>query len=334
MSIEYTTWALKKVRGIEPPVRILLFALSDAADETGVCWPSMKRLSNETELSIPTIKRYRRLLRIVGAITEEKRVDPSGRQSSNRVQLNIGWTGSNWLGLSVKISDAEKALEQADADTDCEASDDVDAAQGGVHGAPLPPSSQGGHGEPQGGHYVNGGGVHTVTPLYEPPLEPPVNEEEEARARAFGGSGVLEDFNRLVKLFNPGQTESLELGRRKLAALTPEDRDAAMRYAEAFLKAVAAEGRKKPSIAGYLNERRWESVARLAGMGKQERSGGYVFVRVGTPAFEAWNLFMARQGKKPLVIFSETERVSGTWRESLFPPGLTQDAATDDGVAA
>ena len=57
MSFAHMAWAMQSKIG-DPLAKLLLVALADRADkETGQCWPSLARLSEDTEISLATISR-------------------------------------------------------------------------------------------------------------------------------------------------------------------------------------------------------------------------------------------------------------------------------------
>lgn len=73
-----------------PPVKKLLLAvLADIADETGLCWPSIKRIARRTSISIRTAQRVIKELEKQGFIRIEHRFRPDHSQTSNLFHLDL-----------------------------------------------------------------------------------------------------------------------------------------------------------------------------------------------------------------------------------------------------
>lgn len=64
-------------------------ALANRANDSGVCWPSVKTLSNDTGFSAATVKRSVRKLKDDGYLTVEYRTRNDGSQTSNLYTLII-----------------------------------------------------------------------------------------------------------------------------------------------------------------------------------------------------------------------------------------------------
>lgn len=64
-------------------------ALANRANDSGVCWPSVKTLSNDTGFSAATVKRSVRKLKDNGYLTVEYRKRGDGSQTSNLYTLII-----------------------------------------------------------------------------------------------------------------------------------------------------------------------------------------------------------------------------------------------------
>jgi hypothetical protein len=79
MSVDATkaTWELKKVTAIQ---KLLLLTLADRADETGQCYPSLKRISEDTRLNRKTIIENRQILIASGYISYTGEVKGSKKQ--------------------------------------------------------------------------------------------------------------------------------------------------------------------------------------------------------------------------------------------------------------
>ena len=101
MSFKHMAWAFQSVIG-DPMAKLLLIALADRADkETHQCWPSLARLSQDTELSSATIKRKLNYLEERGFILRIKR-----DQTSTLYTLALSDL-SGWLPQSHGVAHTE-----------------------------------------------------------------------------------------------------------------------------------------------------------------------------------------------------------------------------------
>lgn len=298
MGIEHVDWALRKVSGVDANVKIILATLGNYADEEGCCWPSIPSIARASALSESTVRRHLRWLCDQGALTVETRHSSRGRQQSNVYRILLVWRGPPQEG-------AATGRENGSAE--------------GCHGD-TPVSVTG---DPVTGDTPSPVTGDTPTTLNHH-SEPSGKKEEEARALEM-------NFQKLVKIANPGPTESLQRGRLALAALSADEVEQAVKHAPAFFKAIDAERRKRPSIAIYLTERRWEAVARQAAMKPTERTGGKVFVRKGTDAWKAWAKVKGQDPDRMRpCTFSPSAGAEGWYFDTLFPPkqgGTSEDAA-------
>jgi hypothetical protein len=87
MSGEVVGWAMKQVTG-SPTSKLVLVKLADNANEEGLCWPSMKKLVDHTELSERAVRKHLLVLEKMGLIFIERR-NIDGVQLKNRFQLNL-----------------------------------------------------------------------------------------------------------------------------------------------------------------------------------------------------------------------------------------------------
>ncbi len=67
MSIDATRWAWMQ-RGLRPTQKIVLLSLADRANEEHICWPSLRRLSQDTELDERTVNAALRQMCTAGII--------------------------------------------------------------------------------------------------------------------------------------------------------------------------------------------------------------------------------------------------------------------------
>lgn len=126
MSGKAVGWAFKQNCG-SAAVKLVLVKLADNANEDGDCWPSVSYQSRETELSDRTVRKSIKRLVILGKVSVERRIGPSG-QRSNMYRLNVPWRKLR-LGYPPAASSAQGVT--------CEASDHAQSA------SPLLTAAQG-----------------------------------------------------------------------------------------------------------------------------------------------------------------------------------------------
>ena len=80
-------WAWQQ--SLAPTLKLVLMALADAADDHGVCWPSVSSLAKKCSVSTRTVQRSLRVLIDGGLLTAEPRRRRDGSSTSNRYRLLI-----------------------------------------------------------------------------------------------------------------------------------------------------------------------------------------------------------------------------------------------------
>lgn len=155
MSHEAVFWALRQ-RVQSPAHGFILALLADAADGSGLCWPSIDRLCRLSRAGRATVKRaladFADPAREGGALLEIRERYADGRQIPNLYRLRLEG------GVPLADCVAEESKRRARPPVD----------KGGAHGEPPqqidPEIAEGGaHGEPPGGLMVS---------HQEPPQEP------------------------------------------------------------------------------------------------------------------------------------------------------------------
>ena len=68
-------------------LKLVLTALADAADDQGICWPSVSTLARNCEVSTITVQRALRTLINQGPLIAEPRRRRYGSSTSNRYRL-------------------------------------------------------------------------------------------------------------------------------------------------------------------------------------------------------------------------------------------------------
>jgi Helix-turn-helix domain len=99
MSIRAMTWAWQI--SLSPTPKLLLMALADIADDTGLCWPSHTTLAAKCSLTDRTVRRVLVLLKRKSLILVEHRFKADGSRTSNRYRLAIDTPPDNMSGGSV-----------------------------------------------------------------------------------------------------------------------------------------------------------------------------------------------------------------------------------------
>ena len=94
MSLQAMSWARevmpKMPESIKAGPRLLLMLMADYANEQGVCWPSIRRLSDEMACSRSTVQRAVEALVDKGLMEVVPRQTKTGRQTSNFYRLAMG----------------------------------------------------------------------------------------------------------------------------------------------------------------------------------------------------------------------------------------------------
>ena len=75
---------------LSPNLKLILMALSDAADDNGVCWPGVATVAEKCNISTRTVRRGLRSLIESGLLVSEPRYRGDGSNSSNRYRLRLG----------------------------------------------------------------------------------------------------------------------------------------------------------------------------------------------------------------------------------------------------
>lgn len=94
-------WAFKRQTG-SPTLKAVLVALANYADEDGLCWPSQRRLSEDTELSLRAVRDALSALERAKLITREAHLRDDNSRGPDRIRL----TYSDQAALSPEAADA------------------------------------------------------------------------------------------------------------------------------------------------------------------------------------------------------------------------------------
>ena len=74
---------------LKPVPKLVLMALADAADDQGICWPSVATIANKVGVSTRTVRRVMQALTSCELLTAEPRYRGDGSCSSNRYRLSL-----------------------------------------------------------------------------------------------------------------------------------------------------------------------------------------------------------------------------------------------------
>jgi hypothetical protein len=75
---------------LKPVPKLVLMALADAADDQGICWPSVATIAVKVGVSTRTVRRVMQTLIRRELLTAEQRHRSDGSCSSNRYRLSLG----------------------------------------------------------------------------------------------------------------------------------------------------------------------------------------------------------------------------------------------------
>ena len=75
---------------LSPTPKLILMALADAANDYGVCWPSVSTVARKCCVSIRTVRRVMQKLAARRLLLTEQRYRKDGSCSSNRYRLRLG----------------------------------------------------------------------------------------------------------------------------------------------------------------------------------------------------------------------------------------------------
>ena len=80
-------WAWRQQ--LSPTPKLILMALADAANDDGICWPSVSTVATKCCVSVRTVRRVMQKLVDRGLLHSEQRYRKDGSCSSNRYQLRL-----------------------------------------------------------------------------------------------------------------------------------------------------------------------------------------------------------------------------------------------------
>lgn len=164
-------WAWQQT--LTPTLKLVLMALSDAADDQGVCWPSVATLAKKCSVSTRTVRRSLRVLTDSGMLIAEARRRGDGSSTSNRYRLLIA--GGDNLSPPRDAGDTRPGQ-------GCQGAPDVPVTPGTTNRIVIePPQPGAGDGRPMDSATVEGGGGYLLKLEYPKGLSP--SERADAQRR-------------------------------------------------------------------------------------------------------------------------------------------------------
>ena len=331
MSWQATAWAAQQRTG-SPSGKAVLYSLANHADHMGVCFPSRALIAHESEQSIDTVDRRLAELEEAGLILREKRMRLDGSPTTAKITLCFS---------PEKVSTMLAAEHDA---TPREA-----ACDGGwPQIAATPPRGEGGVAASSAARVAasSAARVAAMVRLQEESIEPSIEPSLSARASEASGQeprergdqkSIEEEFEALWTSWpNPNGLFARSDCWQAFKRLNGKDRKLAVRMAPAYLAGLKEANRKHaPDPARWLSKRQFEDVAesRQASAVEQGLKHPPVFVRKGTPAWEAWQNRWRRERRFPEGStiempswWSDEHKSHGAHKPTLFPPRAEGEA--------
>ena len=376
MSFAALAWAEQQRAGGGVRKCVLLLVAS-FANEDGASWYSQAALAERAEVSSDTVARVLREFEAQDLVYRIPRKGRDGRRISDVIvvlhdeRARVYAAGHGWRAGAAGKEPGEETRQDQGQDPSQENAIEIDAEKrpdaapdrpgdGNSVGqktgtdphnmnehpafrAPAPPSV---HTAPSGGIPAGCGGaprtgagaiIESSKESYSP-QRPPLTLDRQAALTEFEDSLLT-----FVRAYPP-TSEPLAKLRRAWAALSPEERQQAVAGLERYRATLGA---RKPALARvYLRDRLWDTTAALRRAGVRPASA-MVFVRKGSPAFEAWEAHERAAGRRrrierrvfdaltkeftlrsdfadPFVVEwrepASGKLLWGYWRATLFPP--------------
>ena len=339
MSWQATRWAADTRAG-SASGKIVLLLLANFAGQNGECWPSQQVLAEQAEMSVDSVQRRLVDLEKAGLIyrVTQRHAERSGR-----------WTS----GLIVLLMDEACRAFALQHGFDPER---VESGAGEGESAPEAPENQGESdgvaemhrtancGAVKMHHAADCGTDRTATVRYgnikqeesilnnHPPKAPQIGAAASPAANegAALDRGWLDEWDRFAEAWPWPKDELPGRARERFRQLTPQDRAAALAQVGAYAADCRAKGKRAMAAKSWLAERGWEPWARRA-KGQSVRAGDPVFVKVGTPAFEAWLRFKRATSLPTVRRVIDGKACEGWLFPTLFPPGMGEGERTGTG---
>jgi hypothetical protein len=349
MSFQACTWALAQT--ISCSAKFTLVALAHHAGERGECYPTRKRLAQETAQSIPTIQRRLRELAREGLIYragQRRSLDRErkGEYGEGLTILLVDETAiafARSLGFRPEDAARQNAEPSQNADPSIDESDEIGVAEEGIeedseidggslliHGRRItadPPYAPEDHGRStDGGSPVIHGRRITADPQnnHLESLSPKSPFSKKTSSDPKLPDGWESDWLEFEKLWPWAEGALHEPVRRRFAKLPAADRLLAIRGVPNFLSLQRKQNRKGADARTYLRDKGWEIVGSASSPPKP------VWIAKGTLAWNAWLAVKGRRGGDGqltmIAIYSSQHKTEGWYFPTAFPPAASDHA--------
>lgn len=358
MSLQALNWAMVQRCGT-PAAKMVLIILSRFANAEGWAWPSRQTLAEATEQSPDSVDRALRLLTSRGLIEKgQRQIRMDGGASSVRYRLlfDAQAIDQHLAGNRVRpggrnnerpsagnddtggTTDPQPQIAAGGGAAECDGGS-RNLRPGGAANCGLsqerkdstrgivPPTPRD-RGAPSAEFAESGSGSGTDRAPYPEPGRRPRTASGFRRAAGSVDEidpATLARFERLWSAYP--ESGRLPADRNdamaRFAALSPTDQDRAIAAAVAEARNRAEHRTQAMALHRWLGKDRWQNAAPAVLPGAPAAAPTRVFVRDGSPEWDAWTAHYRRLGRPmPTPMRFDSERADG-WRfESRFPPGV------------
>ena len=310
--------------------KLLAMVLANYVDHrTGLAWPTVEALADDTSQSVRTVQRKLRELEQLGLITILKGACPkTGRQRANRYVMHLPGVAVPARGdrpggaaavVPARGDSLTPHLTPQGCQPDGEEGDTGDTPGGDTAVTPLKESVRGTVTREAPQPPVAGGRIEPVSirenGATAPPEPPPPDPAPEA--------GAVGLFDQLVAAYPEGGRAwaNLAAARALFDALPEAEQRQAIAAAAAYAAHCRREAALKPKyLQNWLRAGLFRNH-RLAPAPAEPPRAVRVFVAADTPDWSAWAEHHRRQGRPmPTPVRSDVERREGWWFASPRPP--------------
>ena len=306
MSWYAVSWARAQQCG-SPALKVTLMVLAEFANDQNLAWPSQRTLSTATEQSVDTVARSLRKLEEKGFIEragEKKR--PDGGKSV--VVYRLLFDGERFE----RESQANRSPKSNTAD--CGIGNTADCGEQ--------------YRTEDGTKPANCGDKNLTN---KPPKEPTPNPNGELgegssiedQIEKMPSKTAAERFDRLREAWPSDPTVNWLNVEKRFFQLSASDQADAARIAPRYVAYCEQIGRKLKFPGNWIRDRGWEGFIEeeRKAVAAAAKASVRVFVREGTPAWEAWRAYDVAHGRVPRTAhWSREHRANGWWFDTLFPP--------------
>lgn len=323
--------------------KLVAICLADyAKPDTAEAWPKISTLARLCSQSERTVQRKLRLLEELGIIAVIPQLE-RGRQKENRYVIRLPGSAHPPRGCRGDRIDAA-------GDASCRGDTQSPRGESGREGCQPVTGT---------GDTADTPPVTLLSPLENPPLESTTGKDSpqppdaggRGRPRVFRGNGISEPVRPVARrrdvqpALDPADAERFErlwstfpeggiayadrlAAERIFAELTPEDQALAVAAVRGYRAQIERDGSKAKALHRWLKNRRFANIRPAPGAAAAPPAArSRVFVREGTPAWDAWaDHLWTRDGKSTPRTWSDSHRAEGWWFPSELPPADSRAA--------